>query len=553
MSIRTCKTNAPWAYEKVLPREHFTLNAFGGTSEFIETEMFQFEDQYPVEIALDYLIEFELMLHKVNLFFTDKKIGSGQTFREYFLSLGHNQRYFNGFKFQCEVFYCHIGFYHEPIQELVLRFVVSRPCVEGLGLYKIFLWQLILICRRQRFARLLIHFCVPENFEILRSYFGFDEEADRYDMDEKTNCYLTLEKMDRIGNNLPWGLERVIDKWHPKYGIILKNHESFAYETQLNNEYYVNEKFRNIERGQGKYVHVMDKVNLKTPFYGYPDIDTKNRRNEMFHDRRQPFREALRDIPPDPLPLFTTLETFNSGLYIKSEAPPFNVNPIPDHPYIGYPVRHSPTDARTFEYNNTIKESQKKASLNVPIHVGGYWLRKMPNDMIAPDYIGENKSYLGTEYDTSRARSDALRHIYGIKVDEQLDKMEDMQLPRNQPHYPIIHILDNESLKRQLDSLDQLLLRDLNFVPDPPRPKLNTRPKRRINDVGYGEDENDKTSLRRKLESPKASPPRETPSLAHLFPPINDSDPAPSFAYLFSPRNDSDPAVRIISPSLFRP
>jgi len=494
MSLPIIKTKAPWAYEKVLPKESHTQSVFKGSVEYIENNLFQEKYGQSKEISMNYLIEFELMLHKINLFFSARKINS--SFDNYFEYLGHHDDIsFDGFTFKCEVFYCVIGYNPHPLNELVLKFVVTRPCVEGLGLYKVFLWQLILICRREGFQRLLVDFCFPENFEILRNYFGFDEEVDRYDKRKKNNCYITLKKMHDLGYSdlgysepwrrrrcaIPWGLERIIDKWSKKFGILLKNYESFAYDSQLNNEFYVNEKFRNIERGQGKYAHIMEKVNLKTPFYGYPDIDIRNSRNEMFKKREQPFEKALSLMSLDDRPYFVEYSIYDPRLvYIESMAPSENINPKPDYPYTGYPIYDSPTNGKTNEFSENIKESQQIASLHVPIHRGGYWLRQLPNGKLAPDYIGKDKLYFGTEYDTSHARKHALQHVYPINLDEQIEMMRHLQLTENQQYYPEVKILDNESLRQHLDNLDELLCQDLRLITSP---QIQTNRKRKLEDV----------------------------------------------------------------------
>jgi hypothetical protein len=401
------KTNAPWPFERILPMERLTRQTFNSSLQYIEKDVFQ--DKYSEIVSSSYLIQYEQFLQEMNVFFDVKKIGGDiMTFKTWCILTQTNPKTPDKIirTFECQILLCILE-YSTNTDELVVSYVCSRPCIEGLGFYKIFLWQLMLICRKNQFKRLLLHFCVPENFEILRSYFGFDEETDTNAPYVHSNCYMTLEKIQSIGYELPWRLETLIDSWDIHLGIKLKNYDAFAYASQLNNEYYVNEKFRNTERGVGRYLSTMSKVNLNIPFYGYPSEAERNTLNKHFNERQDSLLVALslsKDsffVLPDEITRLPAL------------APVIPVNPKPDHPYMGYPIERSNTPKiYTYAHNNVIKNSAKQAALHLPIELAGYNLRRYEDGALFPDYIDDSNVYKEENINFPK-KLESLSNIFG--------------------------------------------------------------------------------------------------------------------------------------------
>jgi len=388
------KTKAPFSYEKNIPTDSITKDLYESRLSDIENT-FSSECKFSPVITDDYLVSFECFLQSVNICFSNRFIQCVDSDKGHYTKsisfhewLDQPRSKDNArtnrdtmlwqkpyWAFCTEVVLLNVGYYPDT-NELVVKTVMIRPCAEGLGLYKIIVWQLILICRREHFSNLIFNLCTPENFEILRAYFGFDPAIDRYKSQSLWNCTMSLERMQKIGDNLPWKLENLIEAWDEVTGIKLKDYDSFAYPSQLNNEFYVNEKFRNIKRDGV----ILQKVNLNQSFYGYPNPQTQLILNTKFSQRHDSYLieyQAFHQKPFMDDPLLST------KIVRRLAIPPLiNVNPVSVYEYQGYP---DPI-VYTRQYNNRISNSMEEAALHVPIIQGGYDFLTYSN--------GENIEYL---------------------------------------------------------------------------------------------------------------------------------------------------------------
>lgn len=293
MSIR--HTKAPWPVNKVYTDPE-TVRDFK-SPQYVEQSLFQAEAySLPEWVPQDYLIDFELFLQEINQHFGIKYIDSASTrsFEHWFkfqykdLFASSDVFPFKEFYFESSVMIAHIAYSPKHGKELVLRYVITRPCAEGLGLYKILLYQLCLIVKRERWSKLLIHHCLKENAEILRSKFRFTETV-AYENSSFVNFFVelpTIESEICIGmspnsssmdmKRLPWRLDQLIEEADTVRGIKLKLSPMFPYANQLNNPAYVNAKHDN-KAGAG--------IDYNTPAMGYPDPRKRQILDQLFLER----------------------------------------------------------------------------------------------------------------------------------------------------------------------------------------------------------------------------------------------------------------------------
>ena len=311
MSVRA--TKAPWPHNKVYTDEE-TKKIFI-SPEHVDRGIFQGENYaLPEWIPVDYLSDFELFLQEINQHFGPKYRDDGMTpisfedwFRANYKEICTSKSKFphQEFYFECSVMIAHIAYSpkhqvkksgekksSEVVEssELVLKYVVTRPCAEGIGLYKLLLYQLCLIVKRQSWSKLLIHHCLSENIGILENYFKFTR-AEAYEDKTYVNFFVDLDRInseicvsrgDVIDlEGLPWGLNSFVEEAHPKLGLKLKmSSAGFPYATQLNSQDYVDAKYENRADKQFDY---------RVPNLGYPDAHKRRVLHRLFSERRDAY------------------------------------------------------------------------------------------------------------------------------------------------------------------------------------------------------------------------------------------------------------------------
>ena len=180
-----------------------------------------------------------------------------------------------------------IGYLHSS-NNLVLTHIITRPCAEGLGLYKILIFQLCLMTIRERFNSMIVRNALKDNAMILGRW-GFKPILDWKYITYK-DYFLTYEEIQRDVFNFTtksygakWDMSRWFEEVSLSRGIKLKGMPPFPYANQLNNQLYVDTKHDNRDA-------VLDK-----PEMGFPNSEKRRILERIFRDREDSFEVVRKE------------------------------------------------------------------------------------------------------------------------------------------------------------------------------------------------------------------------------------------------------------------
>lgn len=91
---------------------------------------------------------------------------------------------------------------------LILNYVCVRPCAEGHGFYKVFLYKLATIAKRD-FDMFVVKKCLPQNQAIL-SRLGFSHDPDEEEADH-VDMWLDKDQLNHL-NRASWRLDWALDE-----------------------------------------------------------------------------------------------------------------------------------------------------------------------------------------------------------------------------------------------------------------------------------------------------------------------------------------------------
>lgn len=197
---------------------------FEGTPQDMEND-FQTKYKQEVDIPIDYLQQFETMLHDMMTWAKESKGKERNSYRV----------------FTCPIVY--MDMIVEPAKNTLRRDVVlMRPCAEKNGFYKIIMWVMRHCVIKYGFDRLLMKNVLDTNKSILKS-FGFRVEVD--EIYEYDNCVMTREELEQC-TMFSWRLGSVLVEGKTPDDAEFFDYTVFPTSSQLNDQYYVNKKFQRV-------------------------------------------------------------------------------------------------------------------------------------------------------------------------------------------------------------------------------------------------------------------------------------------------------------------